>query len=88
VLAHINTNWDHAVQGAQRHRGHPEQIHHGRPAARQSPNASVPAGRSYRCGILSVGHAEPLRAELQAFASAIRSGQAAAVTGEEGVAGL
>ena len=37
---------------------------------------------------LSVGHAEPLRAELQAFVGAIRSGQEPAVTGEEGVASL
>jgi hypothetical protein len=37
---------------------------------------------------LSVGHAEPLRAELIAFISAVRSGKAPAVTGEEGVAGL
>jgi predicted dehydrogenase len=37
---------------------------------------------------LSVAYAEPLRAELQAFVSAIRSGARPAVTGEEGVAGL
>jgi predicted dehydrogenase len=35
-----------------------------------------------------VGHAEPLRAELQAFVAAIRSGNEPAVTGEEGVASL
>jgi predicted dehydrogenase len=37
---------------------------------------------------LSVGHAEPLRAELQAFIAAIRHGKDPAVTGEEGVASL
>jgi UDP-N-acetylglucosamine 3-dehydrogenase len=37
---------------------------------------------------LSVGHAEPLRAELQAFVAAIRTGKEPAVTGEEGVASL
>jgi hypothetical protein len=37
---------------------------------------------------LSVGHAEPLRAELQAFVSAIRDRSQPAVTGEEGVASL
>jgi hypothetical protein len=37
---------------------------------------------------LSVGHAEPLRAELIAFITAVRSGQAPAVSGEEGVASL
>jgi predicted dehydrogenase len=37
---------------------------------------------------LSVGHAEPLRAELLAFLRAVRTGGAPAVTGEEGVASL
>jgi predicted dehydrogenase len=37
---------------------------------------------------LSVGHAEPLRAELMAFVSAIASDTAPAVSGEEGVASL
>jgi predicted dehydrogenase len=35
-----------------------------------------------------VGHGEPLRAELQAFATAIRQGSKPPVTGEEGVASL
>src|SRR6476620_1287298 len=43
---------------------------------------------SYSMRHLSVGHAEPLRAELQAFVGAIRSGKEPAVTGEEGVASL
>src|SRR5882757_4094467 len=43
---------------------------------------------SYSMRHLSVGHAEPLRAELLAFMSAVRSGAAPAVTGEEGVASL
>jgi predicted dehydrogenase len=43
---------------------------------------------SYSMRHLSVGHAEPLRAELQAFVAAIRSGNDPAVTGEEGVASL
>ena len=37
---------------------------------------------------LSVGYAEPLRSEMQAFLAAIRSGDAPAVTGEEAVASL
>jgi predicted dehydrogenase len=37
---------------------------------------------------LSVGHAEPLRAELLAFTSAVRSGEPPPVTGEQGVASL
>src|SRR6476619_4382055 len=43
---------------------------------------------SYSMRHLSVGHAEPLRAELQAFVGAIRNGKEPAVTGEEGVASL
>ena len=43
---------------------------------------------SYSMRHLSVGHAEPLRAELQAFVLAVCNGTAPAVTGEEGVAGL
>jgi predicted dehydrogenase len=37
---------------------------------------------------VSVGHEEPLRAELVAFIDSVRSGKPAAVTGEEGVASL
>jgi predicted dehydrogenase len=43
---------------------------------------------SYSMRHLPVGHAEPLRAELQAFLSAIRKGEPPAVTGEEGVFSL
>src|SRR3981081_4289800 len=43
---------------------------------------------SYSMRHLSVGHAEPLLAELQAFVAAIRTGKEPAVTGEEGVASL
>jgi predicted dehydrogenase len=43
---------------------------------------------SYSMRHLSVGYAEPLRAELRAFVDAIRNGSAPAVTGEEGVASL
>jgi hypothetical protein len=43
---------------------------------------------SYSMRHLSVGHDEPLRAELIAFIDAIRSGKTPAVTGEEGVASL
>jgi predicted dehydrogenase len=37
---------------------------------------------------LSVGHAEPLRAELQSFVESIRNGKEPAVTGDEAVASL
>ncbi len=43
---------------------------------------------SYSMRHLSVGHTEPLRAELMAFVKAIRDGEAPAVSGEEAVASL
>ena len=43
---------------------------------------------SYSMRHLSVGYAEPLRSELAAFVSAIRTGQPPAVTGEEALASL
>jgi hypothetical protein len=43
---------------------------------------------SYSMRHLSVGYAEPLRAELQAFMSAVRGESKPAVTGEEGVDAL
>src|SRR5262249_26322926 len=43
---------------------------------------------SYSMRHLSVGHAEPLRAELTAFIDAIRGNARAAVSGEQGVARL
>jgi predicted dehydrogenase len=43
---------------------------------------------SYSMRHLSVGHAEPLRAELMAFVKTIREGGAPAVSGEEAVASL
>ena len=43
---------------------------------------------AYSMRHVSVGHDEPLRAELLAFIEAVRSGKPPAVTGEEGVASL
>ncbi len=43
---------------------------------------------SYSMRHLSVGHDEPLRAELMAFITAVREGKIPAVTGEEAVASL
>ena len=43
---------------------------------------------SYSMRHLSVGHAEPLRAELMAFLNAVRTGNPPPVSGEEGVASL
>jgi predicted dehydrogenase len=89
VLAHINTNWltpfkARSVTVATRNK-----YIMGDLLTRQVTECFgfQPDG-SYSMRHLSVGHAEPLRAELQAFASAVRSGGRPAVTGEEGVAGL
>lgn len=43
---------------------------------------------AYSMRHLSVGHDEPLRAELMAFVNAVREGKTPAVTGEEAVASL
>ncbi len=52
--------------------------------------ATIPIAKdgSYSMRHLSVGHDEPLRAELMAFARAIKTGTPPAVTGEEGVESL
>ena len=43
---------------------------------------------AYSMRHVSVGHDEPLRAELIAFIDAVRTGRPPAVTGDEGVASL
>ena len=89
VLAHINTNWltpfkARSVTVATRNKYIMADL-----LTRQVTECFgfQPDG-SYSMRHLSVGHAEPLRAELQAFVGAIRNGTPPAVTGEEGVAGL
>jgi UDP-N-acetylglucosamine 3-dehydrogenase len=89
VLAHINTNWltpfkARSVTVATRKKYIMADL-----LTRQVTECFgfQPDG-SYSMRHLSVGHAEPLRAELQAFVSAIRSGERPAVTGEEGVEAL
>src|SRR5205823_3813375 len=89
VLAHINTNWltpfkARSVTVATRNKYIMADL-----LTRQVTECFgfQPDG-SYSMRHLSVGHAEPLRAELQAFVGAVRSGAKPAVTGEEGVAGL
>jgi len=89
VLAHINTNWltpfkARSVTVATRDKYIMADL-----LTRQVTECFgfQPDG-SYSMRHLSVGHAEPLRAELQAFVSAIRTGKEPAVTGEEGVSGL
>ncbi len=89
VLAHINTNWltpfkARSVTVATRKKYIMADL-----LTRQVTECFgfQPDG-SYSMRHLSVGHAEPLRSELQAFVNAIRSGERPAVTGEEGVASL
>jgi predicted dehydrogenase len=89
VLAHINTNWltpfkARSVTVATRNKYITGDL-----LTRQVTECFgfQPDG-SYSMRHLSVGHAEPLRAELQAFVAAIRTGKEPAVTGEEGVASL
>jgi hypothetical protein len=89
VLAHINTNWltpfkARNVQVATRRKYVMADL-----LTRQVTECFgfQPDG-AYSMRHLPVGHAEPLRAEIAAFAAAVRTGTAPAVTGEEGVASL
>lgn len=89
VLAHINTNWLTPFKARNVIVATRGKYVQGDLLTRQVTECFgfQPDG-SYSMRHLSVGHAEPLRAELQAFLRAIRSGAAPAVTGEEGVASL
>ncbi len=89
VLAHINTNWITPFKARSVTVATRNKYIMGDLLTRQVTECFgfQPDG-SYSMRHLSVGHAEPLRAELQAFVSAVRNGGKPAVTGEEGVAGL
>ena len=89
VLAHINTNWLTPFKARNVTIATRNKYIMGDLLTRQVTECFgfQPDG-SYSMRHLSVGHAEPLRAELQAFANAIRGRQLPAVTGEEGVASL
>src|SRR5262249_15968919 len=89
VLAHINTNWLTPFKARNVTIATRNKYIMGDLLTRQVTECFgfQPDG-SYSMRHLSVGHAEPLRAELQAFAAAIRDGKEPAVTGEEGVASL
>jgi predicted dehydrogenase len=89
VLAHINTNWLTPFKARSVTVATRKKYIMGDLLTRQVTECFgfQPDG-SYSMRHLSVGHAEPLRAELQAFVSAIRSGQRPAVTGEQAVASL
>jgi predicted dehydrogenase len=89
VLAHINTNWLTPFKARNVTIATRNKYIMGDLLTRQVTECFgfQPDG-SYSMRHLSVGHAEPLRAELQAFVGAIRTGKEPAVTGEEGVASL
>jgi predicted dehydrogenase len=89
VLAHINTNWLTPFKARSVTVATRKKYIMGDLLTRQVTECFgfQPDG-SYSMRHLSVGHAEPLRAELQAFINAIRLGEPPAVTGEEGVASL
>jgi UDP-N-acetylglucosamine 3-dehydrogenase len=89
VLAHINTNWLTPFKARNVTIATRNKYIMGDLLTRQVTECFgfQPDG-SYSMRHLSVGHAEPLRAELQAFVGAIRNGSEPAVTGEEGVASL
>src|SRR5579883_1756089 len=89
VLAHINTNWLTPFKARNVTVATRKKYIMGDLLTRQVTECFgfQPDG-SYSMRHLSVGHAEPLRTELQAFVSAIRHGTRPAVTGEEGVASL
>ena len=89
VLAHINTNWITPFKARNVTVATRNKYVTGDLLTRQVTECFgfQPDG-SYSMRHLSVGHAEPLRAELQAFIGAVRDGTRPAVTGEEGVAGL
>ena len=89
VLAHINTNWLTPFKARSVTVATRGKYVMGDLLTRQVTECFgfKPDG-SYSMRHLSVGYAEPLRSELQAFLGAIRTGRAPPVTGDEGVASL
>jgi UDP-N-acetylglucosamine 3-dehydrogenase len=89
VLAHINTNWLTPFKARNVTVATRDKYIMADLLTRQVTECfGFQRDGSYSMRHLSVGHAEPLRTELQAFISAVRTGAPPAVTGEEGVAGL
>ncbi|HEX4411524.1 MAG TPA: Gfo/Idh/MocA family oxidoreductase [Xanthobacteraceae bacterium] len=89
VLAHINTNWLTPFKARNIHIATRDKYLIADLLTLQVTECFgfQPDG-SYSMRHLSVGYAEPLRSELLAFVSAIRTGQPPAVTGEEALASL
>jgi len=89
VLAHINTNWLTPFKARNVTVATREKYVTGDLRTRQVTECFgfQPDG-AYSMRHVSVGHDEPLRAELISFVDAVRTGKPPAVTGEEGVASL
>jgi predicted dehydrogenase len=89
VLAHINTNWLTPFKARNVTVATRGKYVMGDLLTRQVTECFgfQPDG-SYSMRHLSVGHAEPLRAELAAFIDAVRTGTQPPIGGEEGVASL
>jgi UDP-N-acetylglucosamine 3-dehydrogenase len=89
VLAHINTNWLTPFKARTIHIATRDKYVIGDLLTLQVTECfGFQSDGSYSMRHLSVGYAEPLRSELAAFVSAIRTGQPPAVTGEEALASL
>lgn len=89
VLAHINTNWLTPFKARTVTVATRGKYVMGDLLTRQVTECfGFKTDGSYSMRHLPVGQDEPLRAELMAFLSAVRSGATPAVTGEEGVASL
>ena len=89
VLAHINTNWLTPFKARTVTVATRGKYVQGDLLTRQVTECfGFQTDGSYSMRHLSVGHDEPLRAELIAFLDAVRSGKVPAVTGDEGVASL
>lgn len=89
VLAQINTNWLTPFKARTVHVATRKKYVAADLITRQVTECFgfQPDG-SYSMRHLSVGHAEPLRAELMAFVQAVKGGDVNGVTGDEGVASL
>jgi UDP-N-acetylglucosamine 3-dehydrogenase len=89
VLAHINTNWLTPFKARTVTVATRGKYVMGDLLTRQVTECfGFKTDGSYSMRHLPVGQDEPLRAELLAFLSAVRSGDTPAVTGEQGVASL
>ena len=89
VLAHINTNWLTPFKARTVHVATKRKYVIGDLLTRQVTECyGFRPDCSYSMRHLSMGHAEPLRAELMAFIKAIKEGTPPPVTGEDGVASL